>query len=553
MEGVRLLRPRVRGGERGRRQEPLGVSLLIGAVAAGAAAALVVMAPDLADIALQQPGALVSFGLLALGLALVSVEVYGRGSFSFAGCGLLAIGIGLGPGPAALAGIAVCAVTFALRRGKLHRVIFNAGTMSLAAVTAAVVDDVLEPVFDAPVISLIPSIAAAAAFLFVNIGLLTTAMSLSERSNGLAIWRERFRWLTPYYLASGPLAYALVVSYDKMGVAGLAAFAVPPAFMMFSVRQYLARTAASVEDVRQANTDLLDLFRFAAGLAARAHDGSDLRAYAEERLSDLAEGNATLSDERISGGAPLRAGGKPVAWLRIDWPGNVPSERWGRLGDALLPGLATAIESSQLVERLHKTHRDMIAALSRSIEAKDDYTGGHVERVSSIAVHLARRLGYEGEELNAIEIGAIVHDVGKIGVPESILRKPGPLTDDEWKIMREHPVISDFILADVDLHPFVRQIARWSHERLDGAGYPDGLAGDEIPLPARIVLVADAFDALTSDRPYRRGRSAGLAIDELRAHAGTQFCPHVVAQVEAAYREQPELFEQTHAVIADVA
>ena len=156
---------------------------------------------------------------------------------------------------------------------------------------------------------------------------------------------------------------------------------------------------------------------------------------------------------------------------------------------------------------MRRTHLATIAALSKSMEAKDFYTGGHTERVADVAVALARAARLHGAELEAIEIGALLHDIGKIGIPERILQKPGPLDDDEWAIMKEHPVISEFILSDVGLHPIVLQVARSSHERIDGGGYPDGLAGDDIPLPARIVLVADAFDALTSDRPYRLGRS----------------------------------------------
>jgi putative nucleotidyltransferase with HDIG domain len=175
------------------------------------------------------------------------------------------------------------------------------------------------------------------------------------------------------------------------------------------------------------------------------------------------------------------------------------------------------------------------------MEAKDYYTGGHTERVAEVAVALAKELGYSGAELDAIEIGALLHDIGKIGIPEAILRKPGPLDPEEWKVMKEHPVISDYILSEVDLPEIVRQIARSSHERIDGAGYPDGLLGEDIPLPARIVLVADAFDALTSDRPYRHGRHTLAALEELRSHAGTQFCPRVVAALDDVFRKQPEI------------
>jgi hypothetical protein len=199
------------------------------------------------------------------------------------------------------------------------------------------------------------------------------------------------------------------------------------------------------------------------------------------------------------------------------------------------------VELQQLTDRLRRTHLATIAALSRSMEAKDFHAGGHTVRVATIALGLGRRLGYTGDDLSAIEVGGILHDIGKIGVPESILRKPHALTDEEWAVVREHPLVSDRILAEIDLPLIVRQIARSSHERIDGTGYPDGLAGEDIPLPARIVHVADAFDALTTDRPYRRRRPTIVALEEIRAHAGTQFCPMVVEALERLYAEEPQI------------
>jgi putative nucleotidyltransferase with HDIG domain len=215
-----------------------------------------------------------------------------------------------------------------------------------------------------------------------------------------------------------------------------------------------------------------------------------------------------------------------------------------RVANAELEAMAAAVR---------KTHRDTIAALSRSMEAKDHYTGGHTERVSDLAVSLARRLGYSGDDLAAIEIGALLHDIGKIGISERILHKPGPLNDAEQKLMQEHPLISESILSAVDLHPFVCQIARSSHERMDGKGYPDGLRGDEIPLPARIVLVADAFDALTSDRPYRARRPVAAALEELRSCTGSQFCPRVIAALEAIAREEPDVLAGAVADVGEAA
>src|SRR5438094_8572627 len=176
------------------------------------------------------------------------------------------------------------------------------------------------------------------------------------------------------------------------------------------------------------------------------------------------------------------------------------------------------------------------------MEAKDLYTGSHTERVAAVAVGIARGLGFRDEELEAIEIGALLHDIGKIGIPEDVLRKPGKLTEDEWELIKTHPVISDYILSELDLHPFVRQCARSSHERIDGAGYPDGLRGNAIPLPARIVLVADALDALTTNRPYRAARPMLGALAEIRAHTDTQFCSQVVDALEELWRRDPGVF-----------
>jgi HD-GYP domain-containing protein (c-di-GMP phosphodiesterase class II) len=204
-----------------------------------------------------------------------------------------------------------------------------------------------------------------------------------------------------------------------------------------------------------------------------------------------------------------------------------------------MPQLATALSSATFAEEVKRAHLETIATLSHSVDARDDYAGPHTERVSEIAVGLAKRLGYAGADLDAIEIGALVHDIGKVGIPDSILQKPGPLDNDEWLVMKRHPVISEQILGDVNLSPIVAQIARSSHERMDGQGYPDGLAGDEIPLPARIVLVADAFDALTTDRPYRRARRPKAALEEIAANSGRQFCPKVVAVLKHLYAEEP--------------
>jgi putative nucleotidyltransferase with HDIG domain len=525
-------------------------NILVSLVACAAIAAQLLVAGSMLDAARTDPAGLFAFFGLTMLLQLVSIEVYGRGATSFASVGLLAIGFTFGAGPAMATAALMGVTNLIARRGRLNRGIFDAAQFMLAAGAGAFVWGL----FDASgPMEVVGAVTAGAVYMAVNVGLLVIAIGLAERADPVAVWRERFRWLTPYYLVAGPLAYALSEAYEDMGVAGLAAFALPPAMMMFSIRQYVERTKQGVADVRRANeelsvandelatrnADLHALLHFAGGLAARAHDRTELVAYAEEALTRIAGGRIKVSGADTDGSVELVAGGKVVGSLDVEVRGSAEEARWRRLREAIVPQLATALESADLVEHVRRTHLATIAALSKSMEAKDFYTGGHTERVAELAVVLARRLGYHGAELDAVEVGALLHDIGKIGIPERILQKPGPLDEEEWAIMKEHPVISEFILSDVGLDPIVLQVARSSHERIDGAGYPDGKVGDEIPLPARIVLVADAFDALTSDRPYRLGRSIPDALDELRAHAGTQFCPVVIAAMERLYREEP--------------
>jgi putative nucleotidyltransferase with HDIG domain len=533
---------------------PGNVAALVACIAAAAAAATAVVAVPAAQAIGDSPVAFLAFVATTFGLQLASVEVYGRGTYSFAGSGMLATGFAFGPGPAMITGLAMGLVNGARRRAKAHRIVFDMAQWALAAGAGALVFRGLGAEHFGSVLRMGPAFLAAVVFLAINVGLLSLAMGFSEGEHPLAIWRERLQWVTPYGIAAGPLGAALVIAYDKIGSIGLLVFALPPAFMMVSVRQYLAKTRASVEEVRQANAeleaanaelatrnaDLRDLFEFAAGLTARTRDAHGVASYAQDALERLVGSPAHVSVGAVDDedGLVLSAGGRVVGHLQL---AGGDEARWDRLREAIMPQLATALESATLVEELRRTHLETIAALSRSMEAKDFYTGGHTERVSTIAVALAKHLGYTGENLDAIEIGALLHDIGKIGIPERILHKPGPLDDEEWTVMKQHPVISEFILAGVNLPRIVLQIARNSHERIDGRGYPDGLAGDDIPLPARIVLVADAWDALTSDRPYRRARDAAAALDELLVHSGTQFCPQVVAAMERLYREEPLL------------
>jgi HD-GYP domain-containing protein (c-di-GMP phosphodiesterase class II) len=170
----------------------------------------------------------------------------------------------------------------------------------------------------------------------------------------------------------------------------------------------------------------------------------------------------------------------------------------------------------------------VLAALSQAIEARDPYTSGHSERVSSLAQVVARRLGWKSSRLGAVKLGALLHDVGKLNLDDAVLRKPGPLDDREFGEIKRHPLAGARLIRGIEaLRPALPYIL-FHHERWDGAGYPTGRSCEQIPLGARIVAVVDAFDAMISIRPYRPPLPVQAAIEEVHEGAGTQFDPGVV-------------------------
>ncbi len=173
--------------------------------------------------------------------------------------------------------------------------------------------------------------------------------------------------------------------------------------------------------------------------------------------------------------------------------------------------------------------RDAIEALAVALLERDRYTGEHSEAVIDMSGAVARNLGLNPIEIERVKSAALLHDIGKVAIPDEILHKAGPLTDNEWKLMKEHPVIGERILRVLPGLGNVARIVRHEHERWDGCGYPDGLAGEEIPLGSRIIIAADTYHAITSNRPYRAARSHSEAVDELTRCAGTQFDPSVTA------------------------
>jgi len=198
------------------------------------------------------------------------------------------------------------------------------------------------------------------------------------------------------------------------------------------------------------------------------------------------------------------------------------------LCDALASSLSIFLENLLLYEDVQAMFMGTLHALTSAIDAKDSYTRGHSERVALMSKMLAQAVGLNDEESERVYLSGLVHDLGKIGVPEAVLTKPGKLTAEEYDLIKQHPTVGARIIQGIrqmeDLVPGILS----HHERWDGAGYPKGLAGEQIPLFGRLIAVVDAFDAMSSKRAYRESLDHDAALDEIRDHAGRQFDPDMV-------------------------
>jgi HD-GYP domain-containing protein (c-di-GMP phosphodiesterase class II) len=279
----------------------------------------------------------------------------------------------------------------------------------------------------------------------------------------------------------------------------------------------------------------------------------DLRDTVIARLDEAAAGEACPEETTVwcrADGTPLEVA---VSLAHLGGAGDDAgiaviardiSER--RLEQAQLEAYARDVRASfgrelRRARELERSYFHTVRALAAAVEAKDGYTGAHIQRVHAIGLLLARTVAPDQAEDPQLAYGFLLHDIGKLSVPDAVLMKPGPLTDGEWTLMRRHPEAGARILDAIPFLDRAVDVVLHHHERWDGAGYPNGLGADEIPLWARIFSVADTVDAITSDRPYRPGRPLDEAIDEILARAGTQFdpaCAAALADIDAgAVRE----------------
>jgi HD-GYP domain-containing protein (c-di-GMP phosphodiesterase class II) len=223
-----------------------------------------------------------------------------------------------------------------------------------------------------------------------------------------------------------------------------------------------------------------------------------------------------------------------------------------RLVEDLAVQAVAAIEQAQLFARvrsdaneLENSYDTTLKVLMAALDAKDNDTEGHCERVAKLTVQLAKFMDVPDSSLVDIERGALLHDVGKIGVPDAVLKQPTKLNAMEWEAMRKHPLLAGVMVSKVGFLEKALPILLYHHERYDGTGYPFGLVADNIPLEARIFSIVDAYDAMTSDRPYRSAMTHEAAMAEVRANCGTQFDPNVVESFEELMRLRPELRDNT--------
>jgi putative nucleotidyltransferase with HDIG domain len=307
-----------------------------------------------------------------------------------------------------------------------------------------------------------------------------------------------------------------VVDLDARIVRDLAGYARPPYSWESAAGEYSFGDYPRTEEV----------LRTGEPYSCRV-DGSDVDTAEARSLHELGFGSLLM--------LPMQVDTEPYALIEIyDRSGRVFRADELRLAVALAAEAGTMVSRARMAERLEDAYFATLGTLAAALEAKDAYTNDHASEIAELAGRVCDQLGLDAGASRVIRLGALLHDIGKIGIPEAILRKPSVLTDEEIVIMQRHPDIGARILEPVPYFADLVPLVRSSHERWDGRGYPDGLAGAEIPLGSRVIAVCDAFHAMTEDRVYRPGLPTATALAEIERCSGSQFDPACVQALVAA-------------------
>jgi diguanylate cyclase (GGDEF)-like protein/putative nucleotidyltransferase with HDIG domain len=419
----------------------LVVAVAVTGIAAGVAGILLGTSTDLL-------GMIAAIALVGVGQALALD--FEDGSISVGAVGAIA-GAALFDFRTALAIAVVAAlVDWSSHRSPVYRVLFNIGTLSLAAIATAGVFEFGKAIHIGRPVLAATAVAAALAYYAVNMGLLSLALGFEGKESPLRVFRDRFMWLLPHYAAFGFVAGVLALAYGAVGILALGLAVLPLLIMRKTQAAYLAHTERSTKQLREA-----------------------------------AE---TIQTQNVS----------------LEQANHLLRER-----------STAAMES-----------------LSATVDARDAYTAGHSRRVRELSLAVGRELGLSEAELDLLGHAALFHDIGKLAIPDSILMKPDGLDGDEWECMRGHAEEGARIIDRLGFLSDAVPAIRHHHEHFDGTGYPDGLVGEEIPLGARIIHVADALDSMLTSRIYRNAMTEAEALAELHRGAGRQFCPRCVRALD---------------------
>jgi diguanylate cyclase (GGDEF)-like protein/putative nucleotidyltransferase with HDIG domain len=397
---------------------------------------------------------LVLFALMVVVTEGLSIDIYVKNtSVSTSAAPILAGILLYGPLGAVVLGLTFALVAKFKHHSPLNRFVFNSINQIIAGLLLSSLILVAGKTFTSYsliVQLLICTVSALIVFLSTTL-LISLAIKIDAGISFRHVWKEKFGWLTPYYISMGLIAYALILGYQTTGFLGLAVIMIPLLMLRLSVKQYIDRTITMVNELRGKNQ---------------------------------------------------------------------------------------LLESSS--DEISLLNEDLLIALAEVIDLRDPFTLGHSQYVTRYSVLIAKKLGLPQESLDLIRNAGLLHDIGKIGIPDAILLKPFPLTRQEYRKIQKHTTLGSDILEKAHSLKHLAPIIRHHHERYDGGGYPDRLKGQDIPIEARIIAIADAVEAMASDRPYRRALSFNRIEEELKRNSGSQFDPMIIETMLQILMERNE-------------